>query len=455
MFKKILSFAFILSAIQVNAQYWQKTNAATAAVGADTRLITTTVGDTIVALGRNTTHTNILSVSTDMGQTWSSGSPVFTNLINGVIPTLSDLEGVGSRLYARITFGSSYLNLYYYSDDLGANWTIDTAGLPDSFNPAFKFGFRLVKMSDDYMALVSEFDGAYFKAIGETTWRLSNTFATVTQKNVQDITYVGSTWYALNNFAANPSADRITKSTDFGQSWSSVSYSGLPSGFAPYNFVSNHVDKFYMSGSISGANANSILYSNDDCATWTATNTASLASYGLASVYLRDLFAIEDYAFTTFYPTGGDTVSRIFISDSPSPNFSLCSVDGLPIYAANVFALGPPILSYFNVGSKLFIAYADDIYSSSPGFTGNHSGVGLEDATDVFGAEIFPNPAKDNLKIKVQEATEYKVYSMQGALMAQGNLDAGLNSLDLNLPQGSYLIQIGPEIQKLMIRATY
>lgn len=453
MFKKILSFVFFLIAIHANAQYWQKTNAATAAVGADTRLLSATVGDTIIALARNTTYTNILTVSTDLGQTWSTGSPVFTNLIDGVIPTISELEGVGSRLYVRITLGSSYYNLYYYSDDLGANWTVDTAGLPDSFNPAFKYGFRLVKMSDNYMALVSEFDGAYFKAIGESTWRYSNTFATVSQKNVQDITYVGSTWYALNNYAANPAADRITKSTDFGQSWSSVSYTGLPTGFAPYNLVSNHVDKFYMSGSIAGADANSILYSNDGCATWTATNTASLASYSLASVYLRDLFAIEDYVFTTFYPEGGDTVSKIFISNSPSPNFSLCSVDGLPIYAANIFALGPPILSYFNVGSKLFIAYADDIYSSSPGFTGNNAGIGLEDATDFFGAQIFPNPAKDNLNIKVQEATDFKVFSIQGALMAEGKLDAGLNSLDLNLPQGSYLIQIGQEIQKLMISA--
>ena len=452
MHKLIYSFAFILFSFFTQAQYWQRTNASIAAVGNDTRLLTATTGDTIFALARNSPHRNILTISTDQGQTWSPGSPIFDTLIDGIIPTVSQMAGINNRLYARVNLGTStYVNLYYYSDDLGANWTIDTAGLPASFNPAYKLGFQLKAMNNGYMAAISEFDGAYFKQMGQNAWVYRNTFSTTSQKNIQDITYAGNTWYALNNFVANE-ADRITKSTDFGQTWTSTNTSGLPAGFATYNLVSNHQSKFYLSGSISGTDANVILYSNDGCASWGATNTASLASYNLASVYLRDLYAVDDYVFATFFPTTGDTVSRILISSDPVPNFSLCSVDGLPIYPSNQFTLVPPILSYFHVGPKLFIAYADDLYTSSPGFVGGNPGIEIEESPALEGISFYPNPAEDRLRIKVSQKGHLQVFSLDGTLMQEIELNSGRQEIPLNLPQGLYLIHYNNELSKLIIR---
>lgn len=451
MHKLIYSFAFILFSFLAQAQYWQRTNASIAAVGNDTRLLTATTGDTIYALARSTSHRNIISTSLDQGQTWSTGTPIFDSLIDGYLATITEMEGVENRLYISVNLSNSnFRNLYYYSEDLGASWNLDTAGLPKALDPSYKKVHRLKTMGNGYIAAITDFDGVYIKQIGQGNWALINTYATTTQLFVQDMCYAGNTWYALNSFVANE-ADRITKSTDFGQTWTSTNTS-LPTGFAPYNFVSNHINKFYLSGSIAGTDANVIQYSTDDCATWSPTNSANFGSYSTASVYLRDLYAVDDYVFATFFPNSGDTVSRILISSDPVPNFSLCSIDGLPIYPSTQFSLGPPLLSYFHIGPKLFIAYADDLYTSSPGFVGGNPGIGTKESPSLEKLSFYPNPAKDRIKIEAPQQGRFQVFSIDGTLMQEMELNSGHHEISLNLPQGLYLIHYNNELSKLIIR---
>jgi len=446
----ITLFQFALFSAQ--AQYWQRTNASVAVSGSDARLLTAHTGDTIFALGNTTSTKNVLSVSTDAGQNWSNGNPIFQNLIDGQLATVSQIACNGARLYAQVNLSSSlYNNLYYYSDDLGATWTIDTAGLDPAFNPTYKAAYRMKVLSGGYLVAFSDFYGAFFKHINDNSWTQHLTYSSWNQKGNLDFTYVGNTWYALNLGAANMT-DRITKSSDQGLSWTPISISGLPSGFVPSKMVSNHQSKFYMSGTIAGTNANTIMYSNDAGQTWQMTNSDSLANYPNASVYLNDLYAVEDYVFATFFPTSGDTVSRILYSHKPNPDFENCSTDGLSIYPANQFSLGPPALNYFHIGNKLFIAYADDIYSSSPGFTGTNQGITLSENQVSKSLEIYPNPAKDALCFESSEKGEWAIYTLNGMLIESGQHKAGKNSISLKIAPGLYIFKAGAAQSKLIIR---
>lgn len=430
------------------SQYWTRTNASIAATGADARMLATACGDTVFGVAP-TTQGYFLTVSTDKGSTWSNGQPIFDTLIDGYIPKISAIYGIHDRLYASISLANSiYYNLYFYSEDLGNTWALDTAGLSRSFNPNYFNPFEFAELSNGYMVAFNSLQGAYFKHISSNTWVHQPTSSSWSGTYNLDFTYMGNTWYALNN--AQATGEQVNISTDNGQTWSTVSISGIPTTFAPYNLVSNHDDMLYMSGSVAGTTANRVYYSADNGSTWDSTNTANFGQYGYASVYLRDLFAIEDYVFTTFYPTSGDTVSRILTSNTATPNFSFCDVSGLPIYPSNQFILGPPILNYFNVGDKLFISYADDIYTSTPGFTGTNPGIGMdEEGAEHF--EMYPNPSAGELHISTKLNGTLSIYDSRGKVAFTKELTSGENTVYLELPNGMYFVKVGNSFERLII----
>lgn len=449
---KYLSTAVLYLALSfgAQAQYWTKTNAAIAATGADATMFATHCGDTVVGIALTNQLGYQLTYSTDKGNTWSSGTAIFDTLIDGYIPEIRAVKGIGNRLYTQIQLAnSSYFNLYYYSEDLGNSWVLDTAGLPKSWNPSYVDNFELSELSGGYMVAYSSLLGAYFKHSSSHLWVKQPTSSSWTGTYNLDFTYVGNTWYALNN-ASGSTGEVLNTSTDFGQTWTTVSISGLPSGFTPFNLVSNHDDKFFISGSISGSNANEIYFSDDAGVTWNSTNTASLGQYTYASVYARDLFAIEDYVFTTFYPTTGDTVSRILTSNAQVPNFAFGDVTGLPIYASNLFALAPPTLNYFNVDDVLFITYRDDIYKSTPGFTGATSGIGQEEEISQSW-NVYPNPSKGVITVESQRVQSCEIYSVEGKLVRREMLEIGANRLELDLPKGLYLVRVGTDFKRLLL----
>ena len=58
--------------------------------------------------------------------------------------------------------------------------------------------------------------------------------------------------------------------------------------------------------------------------------------------------------------------------------------------------------------------------------------------------EVYPNPVKNELHIGgVSEQTEYKILSAVGAVLQQGRLQPGNNSIDVTvLPAGIYTLRI-------------
>lgn len=444
------SVLFCVLSFSSFGQFWTRTNASIAATGTDARMFATHCGDTAVGVALTTQGEYLLTASADKGATWSQGLTIFDTLIDGYITKIVDIEGVHNRLYAHIQLANStYYNIYYYSEDLGNTWTVDTAGLPRSFNPAYVNVFEITELSGGYMVAFNSILGAYFKHKTDNRWIKKPTSSSFTGIYNLDFTYVGNTWYALNN-ASQSSGEVLNKSTDFGQTWTTVNISGLPSGFAPYNLESNHNDMFYLSGSIAGSNADELYYSSDAGATWNPTNTTTFGQYTYASVYLRDLIAIEDYVFTTFYPTTGDTVARILTSNTAVPNFSLADVSGLPIYPANLYMLGAPSLNYFHIDEVLFITYSNDIYTATPGFTGTNPGIGLEEMQEVD-LLMYPNPTTGTLHIRNTPETTAKIFNMEGQLVFTSPLNKGDNTLQLNLPSGVYFVNIGEQYERLII----
>ncbi|NVK26405.1 MAG: T9SS type A sorting domain-containing protein [Flavobacteriia bacterium] len=446
LFTTLILCAFTLTGY---GQFWSRTNASIAASGSDARMFATNVGDTVVGIAA-TLQGYKLTVSTDKGGSWSNGQAIFDTLIDGYTPEISALWGIHNRLYVNISLANSiYYNIYYYSEDLGNTWVVDTAGLSRSFNPAYVNPVEIAELSNGYMVAFNSLQGAYFKHISGTRWVHQPTSNSFTGVYNLDFTCIGNTWFALNN-AHQSTGEVINTSTDFGQTWTTVSISGLPSGFAPYNLVSNNDDKLFLSGSIAGTNANQLYYSTDNGSTWDSTNTASFGQYTYASVYLRDLFAIEDYVFTTFYPTTGDTVSRILTSNSAVPNFALADVSGLPIYPANQFGLAPPTLNYFNVDDKLFITYADDIYTSTPGFTGTDPGIGLSESKEDY-VDFYPNPASNTIRVNAKEAGELVIVNLNGSTVYSQKVEEGENVIHFEISNGVYILKFDNQFERLVI----
>lgn len=432
-------------------QFWTRTNASIAAVGNDVRMLATHCGDTVFGLTYNNNGQNILTVSTDKGSTWSNGQAIFTSPINGLIALVTGIFGTENRLYARVRAGSSsYLNVYYYSEDLGNTWNVDTIGLPRSLNPDYIHSMTISELGNGYLVAYSETYGAYFKHISASSWTKHQTYTSSTGKKNLAFTNIGNTWYALNG-ASSSGGDDLTVSTDFGQTWSPITLNGIPAGFNPYYLVSNHMNKLYLAGRPNGTNANQLFYSTDGGMNWDSTNTSNYAQYTYASLYLYDLIAIEDYVFATFFPTTGDTVSRILTSSTSTPNFSLCDVSGLPVYPTNTFSLAPPQLNYFNIGPKLFITYANDIYTSTPGFTGNNSGIGLKE-NNLSTFTIYPNPASSKLHVNSEDSQTWSLVNLNGQVLESGILQSGENTLHIQVANGLYLFQVGNQVERVVIQ---
>src|SRR5690606_26437571 len=68
--------------------------------------------------------------------------------------------------------------------------------------------------------------------------------------------------------------------------------------------------------------------------------------------------------------------------------------------------------------------------------------VGIDDP--LAGKPVFyPNPAQDRLNVQVKEAGILKIFDITGKKLAEMNVAAGLNTIDLNgFPKGILLMQV-------------
>ena len=83
------------------------------------------------------------------------------------------------------------------------------------------------------------------------------------------------------------------------------------------------------------------------------------------------------------------------------------------------------------------------------------SGVGLEDFA-VNSIDVFPNPSNGEVNVDLPSPGTLQVYDLKGTLLYTAQLDAGLNTLQTELPTGMYALRIllgeGQYAQKLVIK---
>lgn len=416
--------------LTIHAQTWVKTDAAIAATGSDALLVVGNIGDTIFVSGNDFINKNNLSISLDEGLTWSS-SQAFLNDDNGQV---NQLVGVNNKVYASVKLPfNDYL--YYSSNDLGNSWSLDTIGLPHYYNisTAEKDAFQLKRLSGGYIVAYNSLaiTGAYYKHENDVEWQLLSCYP---GKVHFDFTFIGNTWFSLHGYTSNDT-EKIAMSTDFGQTWTPVSMSGLPNGFTPIFLESNHVNKLYITGSTAGVEANAIYYSEDGGLTWTQSNAHTLTSYPNATI--TDIYAVGNNVFAGYSPNSGDSITRFILSDSPTPNFQLGNTNNLIVDNSGLFPYVAPVLNFFNTSNKLFIRYLDDLYSSEISISGVNNIPEYR-----INNRVYPNPFKNSLHIDIETATFIKLYTPSGKKINSFHLTSKKNIIQLDyLVPGIYILQ--------------
>lgn len=160
-----------------------------------------------------------------------------------------------------ITSGSSTGRIKSSTD--GVSWTtVYSASSSDIKDIAYGNG-KFIAVSSDSKILTST-DG--------TTWTLISGVAGTTTQDFQSVIYIGSdTWYL--SLSASP---WIIRSTDNGDTWNSLSVTGIGAGSTPSNFYYNGTTLLLrLAGSVLG----SVHSSNGE--SWNATSGVESLSSGL------------------------------------------------------------------------------------------------------------------------------------------------------------------------------
>ena len=431
---KLLLFVCFLTSLTISSQNWKnydlasKSNVATA-------MVIGNLNDTIYASGhRINVSKNSFIYSKDKGETWSNAINIFTENNNVV----AQYEGVKDRVYASVKLNTQGY-AYYYSKDNGTNWVVDTLGLPHYFGLKFyhKDSFRLKKLGSEYIAAFG--NSIYLKKYNETEWKEVDANPNEYSNSVSDIVELGTTWYALTTFKD----EKITKSTDNGVTWESVTITGLPDGYDITRLASNGKDKLFAVSTATATHFRDVFYSKDGGLTWLPTNASTIIAdeYGRR---ITNIFAHKDQVIVS-YSNGlfklNDPPVYIY-SDSSDPVFSAGNVSDFP----NGSLSFPRV--FFNIDDTIFLNYANDLRSLK------ESALNIKKYKEND-FSIYPNPAKSFIQISSRISFKWKVTSILGKTVLSGNHQSSQSTLKINLntlSRGIYLFSTDTGFSKKIIK---
>jgi hypothetical protein len=109
-------------------------------------------------------------------------------------------------------------------------------------------------------------------------------------------------------------------------------------------------------------------------------------------------------------------------------------------------------------GSKYFRGKIDDIYiydrylsatDVADLFTAENPTASIQENNSIF--SIYPNPTRDNITLQFKEASNFKIYSIEGKLIDSINQIQSNHIVDCSsYPAGVYFIQAGNETLKFV-----
>jgi len=390
---------------------WSQTDALTAS-GASYLVAATSLSNNVYAVGG---INNVFVRSLDQGETWTA--PTITPP-NGVFQYL---RGVGDRLYASTKLNSFDYELYYSLDN-GTSWVLDIDGLPQNVTNTGKTAVIVKDMGNNYV-VAHNGQKAYYKQLGDVTW-----VETSIDFVINDIAALPNKWLAIG-------ITKILESTNNGGSWSEISTSGLPANFQGNTMVSNGVDRLFMSNAPANG-GDDIYFSEDGGVSWALTNSSGLYSY--SNPWVQSIFAIENYVFASIKPelANFDDPPSYIISSTETPNFTIGNVTGFPTGITNTY-----LPFFFNSGDKLFTIFWD-LHVTEPGFNGTLS---LDELDDEQSFNIYPNPANNEITIKVMDfqKVNVKIINIEGQEINNMKLLGRETKVNINyLHSGVYFLVI-------------
>lgn len=380
--KKIFTLILMAFSLGMQAQNWISTGAL-AATGSSTYLIgATQAGDKIYVLSREQN----IAVSENLGVTWTK--PAITRPGGDFVA----ITGIKDRLYASLKLNTYDHNLYYSTNN-GITWQTDNDGLPQSLTNTGKSAMILKYMGDDYV-LAHNYQKAVYKKLNETTWQ-----STFIDFAIVDIAATNEKWLAIG-------AAKILQSTDKGKTWTTINTTGLPANFQGSLITSNGTRIFVTNAPANGGE--DVYFSDDGGLNWTKTNSAGKFNY--ANPWLKCIYAVENYVFSSVSPKFGDIQNAppFIISTASQPAFSVGNITGLPTGQTNT-----NLPFFFHVKNKLFTMFWD-LYSSEPGFSGVTTGTEVLSSNENE-ISFYPNPARN--EIQINSKTPVKLINANGTFI--------------------------------------
>lgn len=407
----------LLFTISISSQNWKGYDINSKA-GIIATMVVGNLNDTIYVSGNDggAKHgKNSFIYSKDKGVTWSASQGILKEHSGYVAQFL----GVKDRVYASVKLPTSDY-LYYYSKDNGTTWKLDTIGLPHYYGikSTQKDVFNIKKLGSEYIVAYngSVINSAYYKKIDDATWK---PLMPTTSKVNAGFTSIGNTWFSLNTSFPVTDDKFITKSTDNGVSWQTISKTGLPSTMLPKVLTSNGAGRLFLGASIAGStNKTAVFYSDDEGQTWQNTNAETLVPF-TNNEQIINIFATNNQVIIAY--SSAFNVPPLFIySNSTVPNFVMGDSSGL-----TNFPFAFPYV-FFNINDTIYLNHFNDLHST------DNATLDVKTFAKDISISVYPNPIKNQLIIKAKKDFSWRVTNILGKIVLSGNYQTSELSKKIN-----------------------
>ncbi len=344
--------------------------------------------------------------------------------ISGVNEIPQRLVSAGSQLYMT-TVGLGY-GMLYRSDDNGAVFEVDTAGLPKFFNGIVPpVGIQIM---DGKVVVNLGASGYWTREASGETWQHIDP-ATSLNGGVDPICFVNGSLFAHDNSGAN----LLYVSGDFGQTWEARS-TNLPEFFIGHLLEANAITgRLYLAGGKSDGSAYGIYYSDDDGFTWTAAPLAHLITTNAqgGQQEVTALYASGTDVYVALENNSAQSTPDVLSTSSGIENLAYDTLGLLTDPAGSMQAM--QILPHKN---KMVLALnVRDVYLKNAG-----NATPVHETSFKSRVLVYPNPVSNVLYVETeQEISAVQVMDLQGRMLRTSST----KNIDVTgLTNGVYLLKV-------------
>ncbi len=436
----LITLLFFSGVFFCNAQNWEATNLTISNAFAITDIHS---HDGTLFATVNMGISGALEASTNDGQSWS------TQTMTNVVGFPQFMASAGNRLY--MSSNNTFHGILYYSEDGGATFTQDIAGLPAGIGGGAVI-ITSVQTLGNMLVIGLGSDGYYAKDINN----LANSFIkfdTVTSLNAgtDPVAFHNGVLYTYDNAGAKT----FYSSIDFGTNWTVPSSNGLPTDLQSEILEINQVTgRIYLSGesNFSGNIAANygLYYSDDGGNNWSQMDLSMVA----ATNHLSDFHKVM-----ALY-SQGNLFYAAFDNDVANSAPDVISSTNFPTITPVIDDVGLPTDVPGNVHGRKFIEHNGkmalslnliDVYIKGEALSNNKTL-----AESFF--KLYPTIIKNQpLLIDTKYDGELKIFDCTGRKILKTFVHEGDNQINVSyLSTGMYYLTLDFEgakyIKRIIVR---